>query len=62
LTSTKPEIKARENPEAKKILDSLTDFQYLLMTASMDLEVLDVLKSAFRFFIHEEVSLSLDPP
>jgi len=31
------------------------------MMASMDLEVSDTLKKAFRFFTHEEVTFSLEP-
>ena len=60
LISTKPEIK-QVDKEAKEFLETLSDFQYLLMMASMDLEVSDTLKKAFRFFTHEEVTFSLEP-
>jgi len=32
------------------------------MIATLDMEVHDLLKNAFRFFTHSEVIFSLDPP
>jgi hypothetical protein len=46
----------------KELLEQITDFQYLLMLATMDLKINATLKSAFRFFTHENVIFSLDPP
>jgi len=45
-----------------QLISQLTDFQYLLMVATLDMEVHDLLKNAFRFFTHSEVIFSLDPP
>lgn len=61
LISEKPIPKASDDPELKQLLNSLTDFQYLLMMASIDAEVNSSLKQAFYFFTHEEVIFSLDP-
>ena len=61
LISEKPIPKASDDPELKQLLNSLTDFQYLLMMASIDVEVNSSLKQAFYFFTHEEVIFSLDP-
>ena len=61
LISEKPIPKASDDPELKQLLNSLTDFQYLLMMASIDVEANSLLKRAFYFFTHEEVIFSLDP-
>ena len=61
LISEKPIPKASDDPELKQLLDSLTDFQYLLMMTSIDVEANNLLKQAFYFFTHEEVIFSLDP-
>ena len=61
LISEKPIPKASDDPELKQLLNSLTDFQYLLMMASIDDEAISLLKRAFYFFTHEEVIFSLDP-
>lgn len=61
LTSTKPSPKHDTAPELQQILEELTDFQYLLMVASVDKITNELLKGAFRFFCHEEVIFSLEP-
>jgi len=61
LISEKPVITAKEDPELKQLIESLTDFQYLLMMASIDYEVNSSLRQAFRFFTHEDIIFSLDP-
>ena len=61
LTAQKPELKESEDQEFTGMLNSLSDFQYLLMLASIDLKVNESLKRAFQFFIHESISLSLNP-
>ena len=61
LVSEKPSAKNYEDAELQQLLESLTDFQYLLMMASLDFEANSLLKRAFRFFTHEEVNFSLDP-
>lgn len=57
----KPSLTGKEDQELAELIANLTDFQYLLMTATLDVEVNQTLKSAFRFFTHENVVFSLDP-
>lgn len=61
LTSLKPDAKESKDKELKKVLDEITDFQYVLMMTALDNEVNNLTKEAFRFFIHDEVIFSLDP-
>ena len=62
LISTKPEIKSGEDSEMAELLKNLTDFQYLLLMASLDPDINQTLKEAIRVFTHEEeVFFSLDP-
>ena len=61
ITAEKPAVKKNDSPDMAKMLEELTDFQYLLLMASLDQQTNQLLKSAFRFFTHEEVSFSLDP-
>ena len=61
LTVEKPTVTAKDEPELKQLIESLTDFQYLLMMASIDIEVNSSLRQAFHFFIHEDINFSLDP-
>ena len=61
LTTTKPPSKG-EDKELEEVLKSLTDFQYLLLVCSLDAEVQETMRAAFRFFMHESnISFSLDP-
>lgn len=61
LTTTKPTFKG-EDKELEEVLKSLTDFQYLLLVCSLDIEVQETMRAAFRFFMHEpNISFSLDP-
>ena len=62
LTMEKPLADHNTDQEMKELLDSITDFQYILMLATMDIKVNETIKSAFRFFTHESVIFSLDPP
>lgn len=62
LTATKPVGKESEDKELKKLMDELTDFQFILFMASIDTTMNAQLKDGFRFFTHEEATLSLDPP
>ena len=62
LTSEKPIPDSHMDEEMKQLLESITDFQYLLMLATMDLKVNETLRAAFQFFTHENVIFSLDPP
>ena len=61
MTVVKPAVK-EDDQELKELMDSLTDFQYLLMMATIDLSVNTLLKEAFSFFIHESIMISLEPP
>lgn len=61
LTATKPPMNEEKDNELVSLLNSLTDFQYILMLASLDPEVNQTLKSAFRFFTTMEATFSLDP-
>ena len=62
LTTEKPLPDAGTDQEMKELLEQITDFQYLLMLATMDLKINETIKSAFRFFTHENIIFSLDPP
>ena len=61
ITSTKPDTKSDKDDELSQLMAQLTDFQYILMIASLDPDVNTLLKNAFRFFTHEEVIFVLDP-
>ena len=61
LTATKPtDVKGEQ--ELTELLNSISDYQYLLLMVSMDAQVNSLVKSAFRFFTHSETTFSLDPP
>jgi hypothetical protein len=47
--------------EVQKILLELTTFQYLLMMTAIDPESNQALHEAFKFFTHEDISISLEP-
>ncbi len=61
LTSAKP-LSSGKDKELSKLLDSITDFQYLLLMAHMDAQTNSVIKKAFRFFCRTEATFSLEPP
>ena len=61
LTAEKPVLKVSDDQELAQLLSDLTDFQYLLLLATMDIEVNRTIKKAFRFFTHSEATISLDP-
>ena len=61
LTATKPtDVKGEQ--ELTELLNNISDYQYLLLMVSMDVQVNSLVKSAFRFFTHSEATFSLDPP
>ena len=62
LISEKPTIEKNEDSEFKELLRQLTDFQYFLMMLQVDVTINQTVKEAFKFFIHEDVNFSLDPP
>ena len=61
ITSTKPVSNSNKDDELSQLMAQLTDFQYLLMIATLDPEINNLLKKAFRFFTHEEAIFILDP-
>ena len=61
ITAIKPQSKKTDDPQITKILEKLTDFQYVLLMTSMDLQSNQVLKQAFKFFTHQDVIFSLEP-
>ena len=61
LTATKP-MATHEDRELNNLLNELSDFQFILFMASIDPKMNQEIKDGFRFFTHEEISLSLDPP
>ncbi len=61
LTTTKP-IDVKNNKEMEDILEQITDFQYLLLIASIDPQVNSILEKAFQFLTHSSARLSLEPP
>ena len=61
LIAEKPILDSKEDGELAKFLNGLSDFQYFLVMTSMDKEVNQKAKEAFRFFTHESATFSLDP-
>lgn len=62
LTSGKPAPKKGGDKEFNKILEQLSDFQYLLLICTMDKEMSNLVRGAFQFFTHESnIIFSLDP-
>lgn len=61
ITANKPVTKHDSDSEFSKLMEQLTDFQYLLMISQLDREVNETLKLAFKFFTHEDAIFSLDP-
>lgn len=61
LTTTKP-MDMKEDNEITKLLQTLSDFQYILLLVSMDAEINSLMKSAFEFFTHSSATFVLNPP
>lgn len=61
LVATKPTTRHDQDQELANLMDQLTDFQYILMMATIDPTIHTLMKKAFRFFIHDEVIFLLDP-
>ena len=57
----KPTEFKEEDKDLKELLKQLTDFQYLLMMVTVDMQANQILKDSFRFFTHENIVISLDP-
>ncbi len=62
LTSEKPIPQKTDSEEVKQLLESLTDFQYLLLMASLDKQINILLHKAFHFFTHSDVLFMTNPP
>lgn len=60
LTAEKPVLEKKDG-EFAELINKLSDFQYFLVMTSMDEEINQKAKEAFRFFIHESVTFSLEP-
>lgn len=61
IIAEKPAAQGK-NQEMAALLDGITDFQYLILMSQLDKTTNNLLKSAFRFFTHEDVTFILDPP
>lgn len=61
VLTEKPVNQHKDDKEFMELMHSLTDFQYLLILASMDTQINTLLHEAFIFFTHENISFSLDP-
>lgn len=59
LLISKPNV---EDTETKKILDKVTDFEYLLMLTQMDKQQGEALKAALQLFTKDKSLVILDPP
>ena len=62
ITATKPIGQKQQDSELKKMMEQLTDFQFILLMAHIDIAMNENLKGAFRFFTHEEATFSMEPP
>lgn len=58
LTSKPP----TEDKEQKKLLDALSDFEYLLLIAQLEPERKRILQDAFQLFTKERVTVLMDNP
>ena len=61
LTSTKP-TDVKGDQELMELLQSISDFQYLVLMSTMDQKVNSTVKSAFYFFTKSNITIMLDPP
>lgn len=59
---TKPAINKREKTDFAKMIEPLSDFQYLLVLTQMDVSFNKAIRDALQFFIHDNVSFILEPP
>ena len=61
ITSSIPSAKKIKDKELIKVLEGLTDFQYLIFLQFSDPVINSKAKEAFRFFLHDNVTFSLSP-
>ena len=55
ITIEKPDLDKEKNKELVELIKDLSNFQYLLLMASTNIEINEVLKSAFNFFIKDSI-------
>ena len=60
-TATKP-VTSKADRELNELMSQLTDFQFIIFTASVDLATNALFKQALRFFTHEEITIVSNPP
>lgn len=61
LLMEKPLLEKKEDKELSQLFQELSDFQFFLVMTSIDKEINQKAKAAFKFFIKESVSFSLEP-
>lgn len=61
ITMTKS-LDAKGDSEFQQLMEQITDFQYLILMSSMDLNINTILKSALHFFTRSQITISADPP
>lgn len=62
ITAEKPMPSKDDSSEVNAMLENITDFQYLLIMATLDKQTNLLLKQAFQFFTHSDVIFLMDPP
>lgn len=58
----KPDLDKKEDGEMKKLIEPLSNFQYLIVLTQMSAELNKQVRDAFRFFMRDNVSFSINPP
>lgn len=61
LTVTKPTDIKKEDKELNELFSKLTGFQYLLSLTFFDPNAMLLVRRAFKFFIHEDVTFFMEP-
>ena len=62
MTAEKPLDLGKDSKEIKEMLESLSDFQYIILMTVIDPQSNQFFKEAFKFFTHEEnIDFSMDP-
>lgn len=61
LTAKKPSTSLDGDKELTELMNSLTDFQYVLLMSNLDPQIHNLMKDGFQFFTHEDAIFSLDP-
>lgn len=60
LTASKPNSGFNNDEQVKELFEKLSDFQYLLLMVSLDANINQLVKRAFKFFTHEETTFSIE--